>query len=167
MDTETAIQWADHTFNANWSEPRKWDDEARATKERKRVFCASPADVFEDREDLDAPRSRLLETIEKTPHLDWLLLTKRPEKWRTCLERLAAVGVSDGDCLAEKWLDGEPLPNVWLGVPVEDQQLADERIAELLEIPARVRFLSMEPLIEHVCLIHSHVCRDVYMRSGL
>jgi protein gp37 len=46
---------------------------------RRRVFCASLADVFEDRPELDEWRSDLWELIQATPNLDWLLLTKRPE----------------------------------------------------------------------------------------
>ena len=45
-----------------------------------------------------------------------------------------------------------PLPNVWLGVSVENQRVADERIPELLATPAAVRWLSCEPLLEHVDL---------------
>jgi hypothetical protein len=50
------------------------------TRERARVFCASMADVFEARDDLNPYRARLWDLIEATPALDWLLLTKRPEE---------------------------------------------------------------------------------------
>src|SRR3954453_19319009 len=63
----------------HWSEPLRWDREAAASGERPRVFCASMADVFEDRRDLDPWRDRLWSLIECTPNLDWLLLTKRPD----------------------------------------------------------------------------------------
>lgn len=46
------------------------------------------------------------------------------------------------------WLNGNPPPNVWLGTTVEDQKRANERIPELLKVPAAVRFLSCEPLLE-------------------
>jgi protein gp37 len=49
--------------------------------------------------------------------------------------------------MAYRWIEGEPPENVWVGTTVEDQQRADERIPALLAIPARVRFLSMEPLL--------------------
>src|SRR5262249_26019968 len=62
-----------------WVEPEKWNGDAALSGERRRVFCASMADVFEDRPDLDPHRARLWALIERTPHLDWLLLTKRPE----------------------------------------------------------------------------------------
>ena len=53
------------------------------------------------------------------------------------------------------WLNGTPPPNVWIGATVEDQRRADERIPHLLAIPAAVRFLSCEPLLEPVDLLYS------------
>ncbi len=82
----------------HWAEPLKWDVLAAASGVRARVFCASMADVFEDRRDLDVHRARLWKLIEATPHLDWLLLTKRPE----IISRLAPW--------ANQWPE-----NVWLG----------------------------------------------------
>jgi protein gp37 len=60
--------------------PIKWNREAKQLGLRARVFCASMADVFEARSDLNASRERLWKLIEETPQLDWLLLTKRPER---------------------------------------------------------------------------------------
>jgi protein gp37 len=107
-------------------------------KRRPRVFCASLADVFEDRPELVEPRLRLWETIVQTPNLDWLLLTKRPENF--------------AELYPPAWTKKIP-PNIWLGVSVEDQQRADERIPILLQTPAKVRFLSVEPLLGPVNLI--------------
>jgi len=95
------------------------------------------ADVFEDRLDLDEPRARLFRLIAETPELDWLLLTKRPEN----MLRLAPTS----------WVPSWPA-NVWAGTTVEDQRRADERIPELARVPAVVRFLSCEPLLEPVDL---------------
>ncbi|MES2495713.1 MAG: phage Gp37/Gp68 family protein [Pseudomonadota bacterium] len=114
----------------HWSEPLKWNAMAAETGARARVFCASMADVFEDRRDLDAQRTRLWALIEATPHLDWLLLTKRPE----LAQALAPWG--------DKWPT-----NVWLGTTVEDQEYAEERLPHLTAIPAVVRFISAEPLL--------------------
>lgn len=111
---------------------------------RPRVFCASMADVFEDRPDLVEPRARLFRLIEDTPNLDWLLLTKRPEN----ILRLLPTGLGDfGESVV-------PIifPNVWLGTTCEDQQRADERIPHLLAVPAAVRFLSVEPMLGPVDL---------------
>jgi len=66
----------------HWAEPIKWHSEALAAGQRRRVFCASMADVFEDRRDLDEWREKLWALIDATPQLDWLLLTKRPEMVR-------------------------------------------------------------------------------------
>jgi len=65
--------------NKHWAEPLRWNAEAEKAGERRRVFCASMADVFEDHSVAIAERPRLWSLIERTPMLDWLLLTKRPE----------------------------------------------------------------------------------------
>ena len=69
--------------DSHWNEPRKWNAAAAEMGERRKVFCASMADVFEDRADLGSQRARLFALIEETPHLDWLLLTKRPQNVRS------------------------------------------------------------------------------------
>ena len=129
----------------HWAEPVKWNRQAEAEGRRHRVFCASMADVFEDRADLHDERQRLFELTEETPWLDWQLLTKRPEN----VARLAPE-TWFSDQSVEEWA-GWP-NNVWLGTTVEDQKRADQRVPMLLDIPAAVRFLSCEPLLEHVVL---------------
>src|SRR5262249_10541241 len=62
---------------AQWRNPLKWDRKAKAAGKRPRVFCASLADIFEARPELESPRARLFDLIAATPNLDWLLLTKR------------------------------------------------------------------------------------------
>lgn len=116
----------------HWREPLAWNEAAFQAGVRRRVFCASMADVFEDRADLVDERARLFVLIEQTPYLDWLLLTKRPEN----IARLMPA-----------YYGGKPWPNVWLGTTVENQQYADVRIPALLELPAVVRFVSAEPLL--------------------
>ena len=131
------------TSDANWRKPLKWNRDAAKAGVRARVFCASLADVFEDRPELVAPRARLWRLIGETPMLDWLLLTKRPEN----VDRLAyAAGL-------HAWDGGGPdaptwPANVWLGTTAEDQRRADERISTLLSIhgPA-VQFVSYEPAL--------------------
>ena len=127
------------TGDDNWRKPLKWNRDAMQAGERRRVFCASLADVFEDRRDLDVHRARLWDLIAATPWLDWLLLSKR---W----------GIADiPGMVPAAWSAGWPR-NVWAGATVENQRAADERIPHLLRIPAVVRFLSMEPLLEAVDL---------------
>lgn len=123
---------ADRRFlsDNNWRQPLKWNADADAKGQRARVFCASMADVFEDRRDLDDERQRLFKMIEMTPWLDWLLLTKRTDKIQT----LAPWG--------RFWPN-----NVWIGTTVEDQRRANERLPLLAQIPAVVRFISAEPLL--------------------
>jgi len=127
---------------SSWKNPLAWNKNAVASKERHRVFCASLADVFEDREDLKAPRARLARLIEKTSSgLDWLLLTKRPEN----MLRLASEDMG--------WNGNWP-DNVWAGTSVESQEIAEKRIPQLIGVPAKVRFLSCEPLLEKIDLSH-------------
>ena len=120
----------------HWHEPLRWDRAARDAGKPSLVFCASMADVFEDRDDHWPDRLRLWHTIKRTPHLEWQLLTKRPENVRGMVPAY--------------WLTGDWPPNVWLGVTVEDQLRAEERIPWLQCIPAPVRFLSCEPLLGYV-----------------
>jgi hypothetical protein len=63
----------------HWREPLAWNAAAQRAGERRRVFCASMADVFEDHPALPPERAKLWPLIEATPNLDWLLLTKRIE----------------------------------------------------------------------------------------
>jgi protein gp37 len=172
MSEQTGIEWCDHTFNIawgcmkvspgckhcyadsssrrwgfavfgpakttprrtfgakHWNDPLRWNDRAQLAGVRRRVFCSSMCDVFEDHPTIDAEREKLWPLIRATPALDWLLLTKRPE-------RIAVRLPSD-------WGDG--YPNVWLGTSVESQGFA-WRAYELAEIPAAVRFLSVEPML--------------------
>lgn len=136
--------------DAYWRKPLTWDRKAAESGERHRVFCASMADVFEDRDDLIEPRARLWRLIRDTPNLDWLLLTKRPENMQQMLPWTSPNGWAPG-------VTYSPWPNVWLGITVEDQQRADERIPVLLDTPAAVRFLSCEPLLGAVDLGRMHV----------
>lgn len=150
------------TSDANWKLPLKWDREAAEAGVRRRVFCGSLCDVFEDREDLEVMQMRVLCLTINTPHLDWLFLTKRPASAKKimndfyiCVARLAKER-SGGkiDHVPDTWLEinaakitHHKCPNVWIGVSVEDQATADERIPALLSIPAALHFFSAEPLL--------------------
>lgn len=128
-----------------WRLPLKWEKEARAAGERRRVFCASLADVFEgpetmpqaSRAPVEAARRELWKMIGLTPNLDWILLTKRPENVLRMVPHEWYLPMYHGEFPA----------NVWIGTSVEDQATANERIPHLLKIPASVRFLSCEPLL--------------------
>lgn len=139
--TET---WGPHaprkrTSAANWKKPLAWNRQAEAEGRRYRVFCASLADVFDNHASiLPEWRSDLWALIAETPHLDWLLLTKRPQN----INKMLPLAWGNG------W------PNVWLGTTVENQTEADRRIPHLLAVPAAVRFLSVEPMLGPVDLTH-------------
>lgn len=89
-----------------WREPLKWNRAAEQAWERHRVFCASMADVFEDRPELRMPRARLWQLITLTPYLDWLLLTKRPENAMAWCCRWADL---DGESCEPKMVRGPEL----------------------------------------------------------
>ncbi len=129
------VEWGPHgkrvrTSEANWRKPLQWAKNARDNGTRARVFCASLADIFDNRAER-VWRADLFDLIRKTPELDWLLLTKRPENCKKMLP-------SD-------WEDG--YANVWLGTTAEDQKHYDHRWPILSEIPAPVHFISYEPAL--------------------
>ena len=137
----TAINWGPgaprrRTSAANWHKPIAWNANHEAFfKEhgyRQRVFCASLSDVFDNAVD---PQwlVDLFALIERTPNLDWLLLTKR-------IGNVLKM-VQDGKFFPAHW------PNVWIGATIVNQEEADRDIPKLLAVPAAKRFLSMEPLL--------------------
>lgn len=150
---ETLGVWGDDGVRAiaaesYWKQPVKWNRDAEKDGERRRVFCASLADVFEDRPEWIEPRARLFDLIRQTPNLDWLLLTKRPDNIIHSIYQLPLdFWPEETREMARNWLYGLPPKNVWLGTSVENQEQADKRIPELLKVPAKVRFLSCEPLL--------------------
>jgi protein gp37 len=142
------VQWGPHgerirTSEANWKLPFRWAKKAREALEdfdvgmltmrphRPRVFCASLADVFDNKAPKGA-RDDLWGIIEDTPELDWLLLTKRPE--------------NISDMIPPKWDCGLPR-HIWVGTTAEDQDAFDRRWPVLAKVPAKIRFISYEPAI--------------------
>ncbi|AIV87969.1 phage Gp37/Gp68 family protein [Burkholderia pseudomallei] len=136
----TAVNWGPdaprrRTSAANWRKPLQWNRDGTfyAIHGRpRRVFCASLADVFDNAID-PAWRRDLFDLIVDTPNLDWLFLTKR-------------IGNVQQMVQAATLCDFLP-SNVWLGATIVNQEEADRDIPKLLAVPARVRFLSMEPLL--------------------
>lgn len=120
---------ARRTFGAkHWAEPLKWHAKALTDGVRRKVFCASMADVLDD-EGVDSEREKLWSLIRQTPELDWLLLTKRPENWhKHCPD----------------WLLN--LPNVWKGCTAENQKYLHERWPYMHDLPG-IRFVSYEPAL--------------------
>ncbi|MGD9883955.1 MAG: DUF5131 family protein [Reyranella sp.] len=122
-------------------------------KTPRRVFVNSMSDLFHE----DVPFSfvdRVFAVMLATHQHTYQVLTKRPERMREYMTKSLP---------GSRWLDiaryhgwykspieafmARPLPNVWLGVTVENQHFADERIPLLLDTPAAVRFISAEPLL--------------------
>lgn len=157
-----------------------WTGEVRLVKERlaaplswrkpRRIFVNSLSDLFHEKlsnEDIAA----VFGVMAACPHLTFQVLTKRPARMREWFRWIADVGPSRhengaargvrwflwnvpghddamrGDRSAWRW----PLPNVWLGVTVEDQERAD-RIVDLSATPAALRFVSVEPMLGPVTL---------------
>lgn len=115
-----------------WKDVLKWDKKAKADGIRLKVFCQSMSDFFEDHPHLPEMREEAKGILESLTNIDIQLLTKRPEN----------IPV-----MASEWMKAWP-GHIWIGTSVEDQKTANERIPELLDIPAKVRFLSCEPLLE-------------------
>ena len=129
--------------------PAKWNKAAEKSGVRPKVFCLSFGDWLDESVPIEW-LVHLLETIRTTPHLDWLLLTKRPENFTRRLKEAFIEAMWKGPLADWIWQWGAvkmaPV-NVWIGASAEDQKRADERIPALLQIPAKVRFLSCEPLL--------------------
>lgn len=134
------------TSEENWRQPLRWNAQAERESRRYRVFCASLADVF-DNQVPTAWRVDLFRLIAKTTHLDWSLLTKRIGNARQMLNEV----VDDLSCGINTW-DELPWPGVWIGATVVNQEEADRDIPKLLAVPARVRFLSIEPMLGDIRL---------------
>ncbi|MDN7654348.1 phage Gp37/Gp68 family protein [Burkholderia multivorans] len=152
----TAVNWGPgaprrRTSPANWRKPLVWEaahaEFFASHGRRQRVFCASLADVF-DNAVPDAWRADLFDLIWNTPHLDWLLLTKRIGNAGPMIARALELAGRNVNTL---W----PWANVWLGATIVNQAEANRDVPTLLAVPARVRFLSMEPLLGPVNLAKS------------
>ncbi len=127
------VTWGPHgerrrTSKENWRKPFAWNAAAYRARDRHRVFCASLADWL-DNQVPQAWRIELAEIINRTPHLDWLLLTKRIENYGHLAPWIKAPS------------------NVWLGVTCENQDNFERRWDILHTISAPVRFISYEPAL--------------------
>ena len=132
--SRTGFNFDEVTRTKTWADPIRWQRKAEEAGRPETVFTCSWSDWFH--EAADAWRPEAWEVVRKCPNLIFQILTKRPENTRARLP--------------EDWGDG--YPNVWLGVSAENQKMADKRIPLLLETPAAVRFVSLEPLLGPVDL---------------
>ncbi|MEO7466514.1 MAG: DUF5131 family protein, partial [Sphingobium limneticum] len=143
-----------HTAASTWKQPRRWNNRAAKEGIRYRVFCSSLADVF-DNEVPAEWRAELFQLIRETPHLDWLLVTKRV-----------------GNVMKMAEAAGRLPDNVWLGITVVTQAEADRDIPKLrmlrtlYDLP--VAFLSIEPMLGPIdlSLLLYHECPNWLDEDG-
>jgi protein gp37 len=117
-------------------DPYKW-------KEKERIFVNSMSDVFHDNVPEEYIR-RIFDIMADLPRHTFMILTKRPKRMLQLMQKFSQEAMLYNDIF--------PLPNVWLGVSVENQLTANERIPLLMQTPAAIRFLSCEPLLGPVDL---------------
>lgn len=136
VETANGPVWTGEVrFNEQWlDQPLRW-------KRPRMIFVCAHADLFHPSVPVEWIE-RVFDVMARCPQHTFQVLTKRAQRMQFVL-----------------WseLDWTPLPNVWLGVSVENQKAADERIPLLLQTPAAVRWLSMEPLLGPVDLTEIEV----------
>lgn len=116
-----------------WSGVVRQDESALAIpltwKKPRKIFVNSMSDLFHDSVS-ESFIARVWDVMRRTPHHNYQILTKRPERMATIVSEVI----------------GDILPNVWLGTSIEDNAVAD-RVDHLRRVPAAIRFISFEPLI--------------------
>lgn len=158
------------TAKSTWRQPLAWNKKAADQLEfhprraRPRVFCLSLGDWLDDENVPIEWLADLTALIHQCKNLDFLLLTKRPQNWRARMEAAMIFNSErcSGICTAEKlpwskaysldwqWLrEGTPPENVWIGVSAGADQAA------ALDIPAKVHFLSVEPMLHPLDTTHA------------
>jgi len=121
----------------HWDEPLKWNAKAEKDAVIRSVFCGSMCDIFEDNPTTNKEREKLWPLIEATPHLLWLLLTKRPEN-------ISRFTYYDADF---------PPVNVAMGITAEDQENMDKRWPILQSAwSGGSTFISIEPMLGEIHL---------------
>lgn len=124
------------TLPKNLQRPTSWNAAAKAAGQPRLVFAGSQMDWLEDRADLEVRRGELMDLVEETPHLRWVLLTKRPQNFAR---------------LASRWAAGTP-PNVWFLASAGLQETFDSFFPHVRDIPCATKGFSMEPLLGAVDL---------------
>lgn len=149
VDSKAGPVWTGETrFNEQWlDQPLRW-------KRPRMIFVCAHGDLFHESVP-DEWIDRVFAVMALCPQHTFQVLTKRSARMREYLTNITAARLmlatnqfSSARPQPLQW----PLPNVWLGVSVEDQARADERIPDLLATPAAVRWLSCEPLLDWVSL---------------
>lgn len=134
------------------NKPIKWNKEG---PDGRRVFCGSLMDWLDREAPLHLQRE-LVEMILETPRLNWLMLTKRPDRWRPLMEMIVSSMVitppKNPEVIGKLcgWLNGDAPENVWFGFSAEDQINFDIRWDIVRDIPAAKRFVSVEPQLSMI-----------------
>lgn len=150
-------------FNEQWlTQPLQWS-------KPRMIFVCAHGDLFAEGVP-DEWIDKIFAVMALAPQHTFQVLTKRPERMRDYLQNMedcyhgnsslfadrwgvAAADAAASPCAASTIEDRPfPLPNVWIGVSVEDQPRADERILILLDTPAAIRWISAEPLLADIRL---------------
>jgi protein gp37 len=139
----------------------KWNAQAEREGRRFRVFCASLADVFDNAAPA-AWRQDLMSLIVRTPHLDWLLLTKRVGNAK---RMLSDASMHDGLLLTAND-EYRPPANLWVGATIVNREEMLRDAAKLKATPAAVRFWSVEPLLEDLGVIPRELMPDWVIVGG-
>lgn len=152
------------TAVSTWKNPISWNRKAENDGKIKRVFCASLSDWLDDENIPIEWLCDLLSLVRKTPWLTWQMLTKRPKNWRirieSCLKHIEGksgwdkINEDPGDLELRNWLFNwfvlrQPPENVWFGVSAGADQAA------ALAVPAKVHFLSCEPMLHAMDETHA------------
>jgi len=148
MGIEWGVNAVRHETKLWEQHARSWNRKAEQAGERRRVFCASMSDVFEDHPAWTAVRPRLWKLIDECKSLTWLLLTKRPEN----INRM----------VPEQWRATAPV-NVWFGTTTENDTHLRERWLWLRQVNAAKLFLSWEPSLGELDLtwiLHDSECSN-------
>ena len=156
-----------HNLAADLGLESRWTGEVRFIEERledpirwkrpRMIFVNSMSDLFHEKVD-DNWIDAIFAVMSLAPRHTFQCLTKRPQRMMSYLNGIATkanIEKSAGELSYDVGgmrvpINQWPLPNVWIGVSVEDQKTADERIPLLLETPAAVRWVSYEPALAPV-----------------
>lgn len=122
---EITCRWEKLREPLHWKRPRK-------------IFVNSMSDLFH-KDVPDQFLNKIWRTFRLTPQHTYLILTKRPRRMLSLMKQ--------AETWSKNWNFEFPLPNVWLGVTAENQAMADERIPILLQTPAAIHYVSLEPLL--------------------
>lgn len=144
------------SFNYGYDTGQQCPNFCGGALHRARVFCLSLGDWLDEEVPIEW-LADLLKLIHDTPNLDWQLLTKRPQNWRDRVGEAIKTcrDACEGRCRwLQDWLDGTPPHNVWIGVSAG----ADQKAA--LDIPAKIHFLSCEPMLHSLDEEQTHITQE-------